>query len=58
MADALRGAGGKVEHGDDFKPFVVRDRELITGENPSSDREIARVFVKALEERVVSRASR
>lgn len=54
VADALRGAGGKVEHGEDFKPFVVRDRELITGQNPSSDHEIARIFVKALGERVSS----
>lgn len=50
VADALRSAGGKVEHGEDWKPFVVRDRELITGQNPASDHEIAEVFVKALNE--------
>jgi putative intracellular protease/amidase len=51
VADALRAAGGKVEHGEDFKPFVIRDRELITGQNPPSDHLIAETLVKALEER-------
>jgi putative intracellular protease/amidase len=50
VADALRSAGAKVEHGPDFTPFVVQDRELITGQNPPSDHRIAEVFVKALEE--------
>jgi putative intracellular protease/amidase len=57
VADAIRTAGGKVEHGPDFKPFVIRDRELITGQNPSSDHEIAAALVKALRERA-ERASR
>lgn len=51
VADALRTAGGIVENGPDWQPFVVRDRELITGQNPASDHEIAEAIVKALKER-------
>ena len=51
VADALSTAGGKVENGPDWQPFVVRDRELITGQNPASDHEIAEALVKALNER-------
>lgn len=50
VADALRGAGGKVEHGTDWASFVVRDRELITGQNPASHHAISDALVKALEE--------
>lgn len=50
-ADALTIAGGKVENGPDFKPFVVQDRELITGQNPASDHELAETVLKALENR-------
>ncbi|WP_457322792.1 type 1 glutamine amidotransferase domain-containing protein [Roseateles sp. P5_E11] len=51
VADALRGAGGRVEHGPDWGSFVVRDRELITGQNPASDHALADALVKALAER-------
>lgn len=51
VADALRAAGANVENGPDWQPFVVRDRELITGQNPASDHEIAEALVKALNER-------
>lgn len=45
---ALRAAGGEMQEGDAFKPNVVRDRELITGQNPSSDEELGKAFVQAL----------
>ena len=49
--DALRIAGGNVEISDQgiFKSHVVQDRELITGQNPPSDRALASIFVQALE---------
>jgi putative intracellular protease/amidase len=50
VADALKGAGGLVENGPAFQSFVVRDRELITGQNPASDRAIAEAFLTALDE--------
>src|SRR5262249_60232028 len=50
MVDALRIAGGKVSTtAIDFAPNVVEDRELITGQNPRSDKPIAERLVKALE---------
>jgi putative intracellular protease/amidase len=53
-ADALEVAGGCVANNDGlFVANVVRDRELITGQNPSSDHEIAKAFVRALDEHSV-----
>jgi putative intracellular protease/amidase len=52
VADALAIAGGKLEfaEGGIFKPHAVVDRELITGQNPPTAHELARLFVKALDE--------
>jgi putative intracellular protease/amidase len=57
--EALETAGGKLEATSEgiFKPHVVEDRELITGQNPSSDYRIADLFVKALGRRVTSAAA-
>src|SRR5262249_43091958 len=42
MPDALRAAGADVSAGAvDFDPYVVVDREVITGQNPRSDKPIA-----------------
>jgi putative intracellular protease/amidase len=50
VADALALAGGNVENGEiDYDPFVVVDRELITGQNPRSDHKVAAHFVEALD---------
>lgn len=50
MPDALRTAGGDVSTTPvDFDPYVVEDRELITGQNPRSDRPIAERLIRALE---------
>ena len=50
MPDALGGTGGIVSRGDvDFEPYVVEDRELITGQNPRSDHPIAAKLIAALD---------
>ncbi len=46
--DALRAAGGKLQTAAAKKSKVVQDRELITGQNPFSDKELAAAFLKAL----------
>ncbi|MNG24766.1 hypothetical protein D3C84_1095280 [compost metagenome] len=50
VAEALKTAGGivKIVDGGIFKPHVVEDRELITGQNPPSDQLMAETLVKAL----------
>lgn len=48
VADALTVAGGRVENGADYTSFVVTDRELITGQNPRSDRAVAIRLIEAL----------
>lgn len=56
--DALKIAGGNVSISEKgiFKPFVIEDRELITGQNPPSDHEMAKRFVEALD-RATSKAA-
>lgn len=50
MPDALAAAGGDVSTNPvDFDPYVVVDRELITGQNPRSDHPIAKALVEALD---------
>jgi len=48
MPDALRAAGANVSNGPDFEPYVVEDREVITGQNPRSDKPIAAKLIEAL----------
>ncbi|MBC7537368.1 MAG: type 1 glutamine amidotransferase domain-containing protein [Bacteriovorax sp.] len=57
VADALTLAGGYVENAAVFKPLVVQDRELITGQNPASDLELAKAVVKAIVERKTEKFS-
>ena len=45
---ALSRAGGKVQPAAKWTPNVVVDRELITGQNPMSDKALADALVKAL----------
>jgi putative intracellular protease/amidase len=47
-ADALTAAGGAVQSRGVFECSAVQDRELITGQNPFSDRSFAHLFVEAL----------
>jgi putative intracellular protease/amidase len=49
VATALEIAGGKVETKGVFEANVMEDRELITGQNPPSDHDVADLFVKALD---------
>lgn len=49
MPDALRVAGADVSIGPDFEPYVVVDRELITGQNPRSDHPIAAKLIEVLD---------
>jgi putative intracellular protease/amidase len=49
MPEALTAAGAIVETTpEDFAPFVVVDRELITGQNPASDHPIAAKLIEVL----------
>src|SRR5215468_2993327 len=54
MPDALRLAGADVSAGPDFEPYVVVDRELITGQNPRSDKPIAAKLIQALQRAAVA----
>src|SRR5262245_61991544 len=53
MPEALRAAGADVSAGPDFDPYVVVDREVITGQNPRSDKPIAAKLLEALERAAV-----
>jgi putative intracellular protease/amidase len=58
VVDALQTAGGEVITTPvDFEPHVIEDRELITGQNPRSDRLIAKRLVEVLERRAVAAVS-
>ncbi len=55
MPDALGAAGAEVSRSAvDFEPFVVEDRELITGQNPRSDHPIAAKLIAALNRATVA----
>src|SRR5262245_31563997 len=57
MPYALTTAGGDVTTGSvDFEPHVVVDRELITGQNPRSDHQIAAKLIEALAARAKTAA--
>jgi putative intracellular protease/amidase len=50
MPEALRTAGAEVAtNPEDFAPHLVVDRELITGQNPSSDQVLAAALIEALD---------
>jgi putative intracellular protease/amidase len=50
MPYALKTACGEVINGSvDFEPYVIVDRELITGQNPRSDHPIAAKLIAALD---------
>jgi putative intracellular protease/amidase len=46
--DALTAAGGKVTASPPYQSHVVQDRELITGQNPASDKKLAATLLSAL----------
>lgn len=48
LESRLRELGAVFEKGPPFQPFAVRDRNLITGQNPPSSAEVARLVLQAL----------
>lgn len=51
LEDRLRELSGDFVGGDDFTPFAVRDRNLVTGQNPMSSVRTAELVLEALLER-------
>lgn len=49
VEDALQAKGGIYAKAGDFAPFTQRDGQLITGQNPASSEEAARLLLEALE---------
>lgn len=49
-AAAMANAGGAMQYADAWKPHVVVDRELITGQNPFSDKALAAALLEKLAE--------
>ncbi|MBI4864458.1 MAG: type 1 glutamine amidotransferase domain-containing protein [Candidatus Riflebacteria bacterium] len=58
LEEALKESGGLVTVGPLWKSKAVRDRELITGQNPASDRELAQHLLIALAETRLKKATR
>jgi putative intracellular protease/amidase len=48
----MKELGGKFEEGENFKPFVVSDVQLITGQNPASSFLAAKKVVEMLKKSV------
>lgn len=48
LETALITAGMLYEKGNDWESYVVRDRELITGQNPASSKSVAEMIIKQL----------
>ncbi len=48
LEDKVVDCGARFERGEDFEEFAVRDRNLITGQNPASSRKVAELLVGAL----------
>lgn len=51
VADALQTAGAVVVEKGIYTSHVIRDRELITGQNPASDIDLAKELIAALQEK-------
>lgn len=50
-APAMAAAGGDMQYAQAWQPHVVVDRELITGQNPFSDKALAAALIEQLEAR-------
>lgn len=48
LADTLRQRGARYEQGPNWQPFLVRDGNLLTGQNPASSKPLADAVVAAL----------
>jgi putative intracellular protease/amidase len=51
LCDALTLAGASVQNTENWKSFIVRDRELFTGQNTASSLELATAVIKGITER-------
>lgn len=51
LEDRIRALGAHYESGPDFQPFALRDGKLVTGQNPASSEEAARLTLEAVEAR-------
>lgn len=47
LADRLTAAGGQHESGPDWQSFALADGRLVTGQNPASSAEVARLMLEA-----------
>jgi putative intracellular protease/amidase/quinol monooxygenase YgiN len=47
----LRELGARFERGPNFESFAIRDGNLITGQNPASSADVARLVLQALDEK-------
>lgn len=48
LESELRRLGGKYEHGENWKPFVVQDGNLLSGQNPASSAMLADAVLQAI----------
>jgi putative intracellular protease/amidase len=48
----LKELGARYESGSDFAPFVLRDGNLVTGQNPASSEPLAQLVMEVLTDRV------
>ena len=58
IADALTSLGGIVQEAKPWKSFAIRDRELITGQNPMSDGRFTQLFLESLIEQKLKNKER
>ncbi len=49
--EALKAAGAKIKNADPMENNVIEDRELITGQNPVSDSDLAKTFIQAMDKK-------
>lgn len=50
LEDRLKALGARFEGAADWQPFAVRDRNLVTGQNPQSSKLVAVTLLKALQD--------
>ena len=54
LEDVLRGQGAKFSATEDWAVHVVQDDQLITGQNPASSKQAARLLLNALGEQAAA----
>lgn len=54
LEDRLQQLGGRFSGAPDFAPHAVRDGQLVTGQNPASSEEVARLTLVAARERIAA----